>query len=414
MKLRYMALVFTLLIGCVMLWAGILTAREDDASFDMLYYNELTKQIEAELAEISLPAQSEKIEEKYQCDILFLIDNEYQRKLLEQIEKESIILDYCVEDTVVGKIIFPVKEEQYLQLRSRLRMLLWGSCIAILLMVYMLLFILYRFYVRPFRTLQEFTAQVAKGNLELPLPIRKYNYFGAFTESFDIMRQELKRARESEYQANVSKKELIAKLSHDIKTPVATIKAACEVMQLVETKKETLDRVGVIANKAEMIDNLISNMFHATLEELEVLKVENAQESSLDILQMFQDFQYYGKITLENEIPACLLYYDKLRLQQVIDNVLNNSYKYAGTEVKVSFSESAEGITVFIRDSGEGAPEEEIALLWEKYYRGSNTKGKSGSGLGLYLARNFMLQMGGDMECYNQDGFVVSLFLHKV
>ena len=228
------------------------------------------------------------------------------------------------------------------------------------------------------------------------------------------MRQELKRARESEYQANISKKELIAELSHDIKTPVATIKAACEVLQVTEEKEDTLRKIDVIAGKAEMIDNLIGNMFHATMEELEMLKVEPTEESSLLIPKMFQEFKYYGQVVTENDIPECLLYMDKLRLQQVLDNIINNAYKYAGTQVRVNFMENEDGVSIRIRDSGEGVADEELALIKGKFYRGRNTEGKSGSGLGLYLADNFMKQMHGGMECYNDDGFVVELFLSKV
>jgi signal transduction histidine kinase len=116
---------------------------------------------------------------------------------------------------------------------------------------------------------------------------------------------------------------------------------------------------------------------------------------------------------MENEIPQCLVYMDKLRMKQVIDNVVNNSYKYAGTDIHVSFK-IEENICITIRDSGAGVPDEELALVTEKYYRGSNAKGKSGSGIGLYLCKTFMKQMGGDMEYYNNDGFVVELVLKKV
>jgi signal transduction histidine kinase len=60
----------------------------------------------------------------------------------------------------------------------------------------------------------------------------RHNYFGAFTESFDRMREELKLSSEREAAANRSKQELVAEISHDIKTPVATIKATCEVMEI--------------------------------------------------------------------------------------------------------------------------------------------------------------------------------------
>ena len=228
------------------------------------------------------------------------------------------------------------------------------------------------------------------------------------------MREELKQARESEYQANISKKELIAELSHDIKTPVATIKATCEVLQATQSDKEILRKVGVIAGKSEMIERLIDNMFHATMEELALLRVEPTEESSLIIPEMFRDFKYYGQITLINEIPECLLFIDKLRFQKALDNIINNSYKYAGTEVRVSFAENKDGVIVMIKDRGEGVAEDELALLSGKFYRGSNAEGKSGSGLGLYLVENFMTQMKGGMECYFEDGFVVELFLKKV
>ena len=387
---------------------------------DMVWYNGEVRAIENELEK---GTAREAIEKEHGCNLLFTSAADYQGRLNEYMMDNSMIMDLYVNDNSIGdapegvfagKAVWQTKQERYDILRHRMQWEVIVFGILLLLLIYAVLLILYLNYIRPFRILREFAAQVAKGNLELALPIRRNNFFGVFTESFDLMRQELKRARESEYQANISKKELIAELSHDIKTPVATIKATCEVMQVTEQKEDTLRKIDVIAGKAEMIDNLVGNMFHATMEELEVLKVEPAEENSLVILEMFHDFKYYGQITLENDIPECLLYFDKLRLQQVLDNIINNSYKYAGTEVRVRFIENTEGIIIRIRDFGQGTTEEELALIKEKFYRGSNTEGKSGSGLGLYLADNFMRQMDGEIECYNEDGFVVELFLHKV
>ena len=279
---------------------------------------------------------------------------------------------------------------------------------------YILLGIMYYLFIRPFRVLEKFSAEIAKGNLDFKLPMEKRNMFGAFTESFDIMREELNNAREREYQANISKKELVAELSHDIKTPVSTIKATCEVMQVKEKNQDTRDKIAVILNKADMIDQLVGNMFHATMEELQALKVEVTEESSLSIPEMFNDLKYYGNIIMENQISECLVYMDKLRMKQIIDNIVNNSYKYAGTDISVSFIPVDGGIRTVIRDYGKGVPEEELALVTEKFYRGSNAKGKSGSGIGLYLSKSFINQMGGEMTYYNDNGFVVELFVRKV
>lgn len=421
MKIRQITAGITICILAFIMITVVQIQKDSEQNIpDMVWYNGEVREIELALEKGNA---REAIEREHGCSLLFLTDADYQSRLNEYMMGNCMIMDLyrndvltnaALEDALAGKAVWQMEQERYNILRDKIQREVTVFGILLLVSIYTVMLLLYRNYIRPFRTLQEFTAQVAKGDLELALPIRRNNFFGAFTESFDLMRQELKRARESEYQANISKKELIAELSHDIKTPVATIKATCEVLQVTEQKEDTLRKVGMIAGKAEMIDSLINNMFHATLEELEMLKVEPAEESSLGIPEMFQDFKYYGQITLENKIPECLLYFDKLRLQQVLDNIINNSYKYAGTEVNVRFTESVDGITIKIRDFGQGTTEEELALIKEKFYRGSNTGGKSGSGLGLYLADNFMKQMGGGMECYNEDGFVVELFLQKV
>ena len=80
------------------------------------------------------------------------------------------------------------------------------------------------------------------------------------------------------------------------------------MLQVKEKNQDTLDKVEVIANKAEMIDSLIGNMFHATLEELEVLKVEPEERSSLLVEEMILEQKYYGEIVLENHsINGCIL-----------------------------------------------------------------------------------------------------------
>lgn len=413
MKIRHITAGITIcILAFIMVMMIQIRVSGEEHVQDMVWYNGEVKAIEAALEQ---GTAREEVEARHNCRILYLTDEDYEGRLNEYLMNDSMILDlHPGESVYAGKVIWQTKQDRYEAMRDSLQREVILFSVCLLLAIYGVLLVLYVNYIRPFNTLQRFTAQVAKGDLDLALPIRKNNFFGAFTESFDLMRQELKRARESEYQANISKKELIAELSHDIKTPVATIKAACEVLQVTEEKEDTLHKIDVIAGKAEMIDNLISNMFHATMEELEMLKVEPTEESSLRIPEMFEDFRYYGQIVTENGMPECLLYIDRLRLRQVLDNIINNACKYAGTQVQVCFTESGDGVTIRIRDFGEGVAEEELALIKEKFYRGGNTAGKSGSGLGLYLADNFMRQMHGGMECYNDQGFVVELFLRKV
>lgn len=102
----------------------------------------------------------------------------------------------------------------------------------------------------------------------------------------------------------------------------------------------------------------------------------------------------------------------------MLDNVINNSYKYAGTDIDISFESimenEKENIKITIRDYGKGVIEDELPLICEKFYRGSNAKGYEGSGLGLYLSQFFMREMGGEFSYYNDNGFVVEIVIKKV
>ena len=411
MKIRYWIIGYTVIM---LLLSGYLFSSFEKQSFsgrDMIFYNEQCMLIEDAIGKGMERAQ---IEKEFACQILLREDEKYDILLQEAMQNEDLIMDYIQDNVLVGKMIWKESQHQYEQLESRLFWQMIWIYLLILISGYLFLGWIYFRMLHPFQKLQMFAGYVARGNLDFPLPAAKHQYFGAFTESFDLMREELKRARESEYQANKSKKELMAELSHDIKTPVATIQAVCEVLQMKVKDQDTLDKVGLIDGKAKTIHSLVDNLFQATLEELTVLKVEPLEESSLCIADMFSDLESYGAVTQIGKLPECLVYMDKLRLQQVIDNCLNNAWKYAGTSVEAKFIEMEDGIQIQIKDNGKGVSEEELPLILEKFYRGSNAKGKEGSGLGLYLAKLFMEQMKGDMECYNDNGFVVQLFLRKV
>ncbi|MBQ9198968.1 MAG: HAMP domain-containing histidine kinase [Lachnospiraceae bacterium] len=319
-------------------------------------------------------------------------------------------------------------------------LILWG---VILVIGYAFILLVYFLLVKPVKEMEEFASLIAKGNLDVLLPIHKNNMFGSFTESFDLMREELKSARQREIEAQKAKREMVAELSHDLKTPVATIQATCEVLELKvskeleEAKKEAnqsqkkidelngyLEKISYISNKSETINQLVGNVFNATLDDMEEVKIEPLENDSRLIEGYFNNLKEYGNIILDNHIPECLVYFDKLRMEQVIDNIVGNSYKYAGTDIHVSFGEvnnSTENkvpdnafIRITIRDEGPGVDEEELPLILEKYYRGKNTNEKQGYGLGLYLVNYYMEKQGGGMEYYNDNGFVVELLVRKV
>lgn len=331
----------------------------------------------------------------------------------EAITHRDTILDITADGDIAGKVIIYNDGAQTLQAQKQTAI----TVLSVAIVMNSAICIGYAFYmyvtvVRPFRKLKGFAERVAGGNLDIPLEMDRRNLFGAFTESFDIMRSELKKARIAEAQAQQSKKELVAKLSHDIKTPVASIKAVSEVGLAVARSDKDKENYTQIIGKADQINTLVTNLFTATLEELQQLTVTPSNIESRQVKEMLKNADYLRRATVP-DIPECLVYADGLRLQQVFDNIFANSYKYAKTDIAVTVRKDEKRIAIVIEDFGGGVKPEELPVLKEKFRRGSNSASTEGAGLGLYISDYFMKQMQGELSIENgAHGLKVTVILY--
>lgn len=324
------------------------------------------------------------------------------------VSNQDTIVDIKLDNKVLGKLIIYNNTSE---IWSKHRKYLFNFAVSIMILV-AIICLAYAVYIdraifRPFRKLQSFARHVADGKLDMILEMDKGNRFGAFTESFDLMREELNMARENEKKATQSKKELVASLSHDIKTPVASIKAVCELMHVKSSDETEKNHLEVINSKADQINTLITNLFNATLEELQELKVTATEQSSKLLYGLIKNSDYNNQVSILS-IPECIVIVDELRLAQVIDNVISNSYKYAGTSIEASSHIRDRYLEIAFKDYGLGVDINERPLLFNKFYRAKNSVGKSGAGLGLYISKYLMNKMSGGIHCQNhQDGFVI-------
>lgn len=334
-------------------------------------------------------------------NILFKTKSGLSESINMAILHRDTILDIQIGHGIVGKVIIYNDSIQTFQIYKQ-------TIIFVLLFAMFLqcsICIGYIFYlnhtiIHPFHKLKGFAERIASGNLDIPLEMDRQNLFGAFTESFDIMRSELKKAKRAEAKANADKKELVANLSHDIKTPIASIKAASEVGAALTENEKIRNNYMQIISKADQINTLVTNLFTATLEELKQLSVTPRYIESKELKILLENSDYLHYTTVPN-IPDCILYADKLRLQQVFDNIFANSYKYANTPISISVTLESNHLNVNVEDYGGGVNKEELPLLKEKFKRGKNTKNIEGAGLGLYISDYFMKEMRGELIIQN-------------
>ncbi len=334
-------------------------------------------------------------------NLLYKTKSGLSESVNEAITHRDTILDITINDIAVGKVIIYNDGDVSLQSQKQITMIVLAVAIAVQSGICIGYAVYMHFtMIRPFRKFKGFAERIAGGNLDIPLEMDRRNLFGAFTESFDIMRSELKKARIAEVQAQQSKKELVAKLSHDIKTPIASIKAVSEVGLAVATNEKEKANYTHIIGKADQINTLVTNLFTATLEELQQITVIPTNIDSKQVKILIENADYLRRAAVP-DMPECLVFADSLRLQQIFDNIFANSYKYAKTEIIVTAQKADNYIVISIEDYGGGVPTEELPVLKEKFKRGSNAKNTEGAGLGLYISDYFMREMQGELNIEN-------------
>ncbi|PMC36771.1 sensor histidine kinase [Bacillus sp. UMB0899] len=416
MRLKLLIVTILVAFSASIVLSVIVITNKHIVEVDLVAINDVVKMVEKNWGQISEETfKDSDIKQPFSIidhsgNLIYQTPGNHFIDLYESIKNKDTIIDLKQNNEITGKIIIYNNEQEIVQ-QMKTELVISVSLILGILMIASILYILYlyRTILKPFQQLQHFAANVARGNLDIPLNMDKNNNFGAFTESFDLLRDELGSARQREYESNRSKKELVATLSHDIKTPVASIKAISELMLMQAKDDKVIKQVNTIFSKAEQIDLLVTDMFHATLEELQQLKLAVTEVSSKVLDDMIENVNYNDQIVYD-PIPQCMILTDPLRIQQVIDNIISNSYKYAGTKITIKSQIYQDFLELHIIDYGLGISEEELPLLFNKYYRGKNVKGMNGSGLGLYISKYFMENMHGQISCYNRkDGFTVVL-----
>ena len=414
MKKRYLIifLLITFIIEIVFVFTYL--NKKITIKNDTVMLNRLTKEIENNYGDLDkYPDYFDYVIIDNSGSMIYTNGNYQSKSINEAHINNDIIIDLYVDGNLVGKILVRNKINKVLNDYQNSII----SFVIIVTLTQFLIIIGYYIYlylttIRPFKKLKLFATRVAQGNLDIPLQMDKGNNFGAFTESFDIMRSELKKAKIAEMEAEKSKRELVARLSHDIKTPVASIMAISEV-GMVHCDKDK-DRFESINQKADQINTLISNLFTITIEELDELSVNPTKIPSYVIKELINNSDYLNKCN-KFKIDDCDVFFDRLRLQQVFDNIIMNSYKYANTNIDIESKIENEFLVISIKDYGDSISDDEIPLLFEKYKRGNNIKDKDGAGLGLYISKKFMEAINGNIEIKNdKPGFRVILYLRII
>lgn len=278
-------------------------------------------------------------------------------------------------------------------------------CILSVLCICTVFIYVYTRILRPFDKMKDFASEISKGNFDVPLKYERTNYFGAFTWAFDSMRKEIKSARMAEHEAIENNKTVIATLSHDIKTPIASIRAYAEGLEAnMDSSPERRTRyLQVLMKKCDEVTALTNDLLLHSLSEMGRIEIKSEEFELVPFMeQTIEDITADKKdviFTKPDFSPVVTA--DKKRMTQLVENLINNSRKYGKTDINISMAQKDGNVQITFADKGSGIPDEDMPFITDKFYRGKNSGSENGSGLGLYIVKYITEQTGGTLELQN-------------
>ncbi len=258
--------------------------------------------------------------------------------------------------------------------------------------------ILFAILTKRLRAISEIVAEFEKGNLDHRIEIETKDEFGQLGIAFNSMADRIESTVEKLRQNDTLRRELIANVSHDLRTPLASIQGYVETILMKSDLDEDrkLKYLNVILKNTQSLSKQVNELFELSkleakqiLPNLEPFSInELTQDVSLKFKTQFESH----KLELITEIPHDLpsVVGDIAMIERVIANLIRNASEFtpSGGRVTVSIKKSDESVSVSIEDTGQGISAEDIPYIFDRFYRGGKKtiEGSTSTGLGLTIA----------------------------
>ena len=271
---------------------------------------------------------------------------------------------------------------------------------------------------KPIKELSIAMRKIAEGDFDYRLPDKQEGEIGHLHDNYEQMRLQLKENAEEKMQNEKKSKELVSNISHDLKTPITSIKGYVEgIMDGVADTPEKMDKyIKTIYNKANDMDRLINEL--TTYSGIDSNKIPY-HFHVLNIADYFQDCVEEVGLDLEqkdiqlnytNLAPAdtCIVA-DPEQLKKVINNIISNSVKYIGHDkgiIDIRILDEGESVRIEIEDNGKGIAAKDIGNIFERFYRTDSSRNslQGGSGIGLSIVKKIIEDHGGYVWATSKEG----------
>jgi two-component system sensor histidine kinase SaeS len=262
---------------------------------------------------------------------------------------------------------------------------------------------------RSFHQVVEAATQISGGNLGVRVPMNSHDEVGRLASAFNDMVERVEASFNKERDLELARRELIASVSHDLRTPLASIRAMVEsINDGVVTDPDTVKRyLKTLEVEVENLSQLINDLFELSQMDAGVLKLEMETSSLTDLISdtlesmsvqvTAEGKNLHLKGSVEGEVAYVMM--DPRRVQRVLYNLVQNAIRYTPSDgsVQILARDIGTEVQVEVKDTGEGIPPEELSRIFDRFYRTeqSRSRGSGGTGLGLSIAKGIVEAHGG-------------------
>jgi signal transduction histidine kinase len=270
--------------------------------------------------------------------------------------------------------------------------------------------IIIRSVLRPLEELHIATKKIMAGDLDYEISYKKDNEMGRYCQAFDQLRVQLKESLEKQTALERSRKELIASISHDLRTPISSIRGYVEGLEdgIVHDRERFNRYIAVIKNKTKSLDNQIESLFQYSQLELSSGALDLCKRNSEELFEAilkpyeleFADFNIRLEVT--RPFPKVEILADEQSLSQVFDNLIGNAKRYVGENGVITIQADADDkyLTFSVSDNGFGISPEDLPHVFEHFYRAEKSRSRNfgGAGLGLAICKRVVEGHGGEIR----------------
>ncbi len=329
-------------------------------------------------------------------------------------EQASIKLAFPVIDHKTGRqtgnaIFFLPKPtlsyEQPLPYPLAVMVLMIASLLLLVLLLFKLRVKLNHDLLLPIVGLKDHSEAILKGDYEQKAKYGRQDEIGEVYAVFDQMRSEIMELSTQREAQDKAQKELISNISHDLKTPLTTIKAYIEAIQggICPDLPAIMEYMDIIQTQANKMARLVEDLLVHALRDLGQISVNPVELYSKEIFEsILKPMGPYIRTTgvefIEpSEIPNLLIHIDPVRMEQLLSNLIANALKHTtvGDSIRIAIAQHKNQLRVTVSDTGEGILSQDMPFIFERYFQGHapsryEKRFIEGSGLGLSICKHII------------------------